>query len=199
MRRWKRCGLEHELRGMATRQRLHLTATSCRFPRSLGRYLRHRRRRVIACRAPARQVRVGGRERRDMDQRLQRAVGERVLSLSEYGEQAQNVWRTRTRVGWPCLPRTPCSNSASIRGRVHTRARDLCPVQPEPVAASGPAEHHRITRRWWSSPLGACTAGVPDGITGAAPAARCTRDSHASGRTRSSPRRTSGTGKSGAR
>ncbi len=130
MRRWKRCGLEHELRGMATRQRLHLTATSCRLPRSLGRYLRHQRRRVIACRAPARQVRVGGRERRDMDQRLQRAVGERVLSLSEYGEQAQNVWRTRTRVGWPCLPRTPCSNSASIRGRVHTRARTSAPSSP---------------------------------------------------------------------
>lgn len=46
---------------------------------------------------PQPDVRVGDAERRAVDERLHRAVGDGVLSLSEYDERARDVWAARTR------------------------------------------------------------------------------------------------------
>jgi hypothetical protein len=43
------------------------------------------------------ELRVGDRERREVDAQLQAAVGDGVLTLAEYDERAGLLWRARTR------------------------------------------------------------------------------------------------------
>lgn len=43
------------------------------------------------------ELRVGDRERREVDERLQAAVGDGVLTLTEYDQRAAALWQTRTR------------------------------------------------------------------------------------------------------
>jgi len=73
---------------------------------------------------PAEQVRIGDSERREVDEALQRAVGDGVLTLGEYEERAALVWQART------------------RGDLHPLTRDLPGAQPAPVAP-GAAGRHR--------------------------------------------------------
>jgi hypothetical protein len=51
----------------------------------------------VAMTEMAPEIRVGDRERRDVDALLQEALGDGVLSLSEYDERAAQCWAARTR------------------------------------------------------------------------------------------------------
>ncbi len=64
--------------------------------------------------------RVGDRERRAVDDHLMAAVGDGVLTLAEYDERAEMLWRARTRTELDRLvadlPSTPCPASPVVPG-----------------------------------------------------------------------------------
>jgi len=66
---------------------------------------------------PAPEKRIGDRERREVDERLQQAHGDGVLTLTEYDERSARCWAART------------------RSELDSVTRDL----PEPAPASAPA------------------------------------------------------------
>jgi hypothetical protein len=74
------------------------------------------------------QIRVGDRERRDVDALLQEALGDGVLTLSEYDERAAQCWAARTRT------------------ELEAVVRDLPGGRPPQVSAS-PAGQALATRR----------------------------------------------------
>jgi hypothetical protein len=87
-------------------------------------------------------LRVGDRERRAIDEQLQAAVGDGVLTLAEYDERSAVLWQTRTRTELDALVRDLPSNapppSAPSRGddrpqrvvAVMSEDRLFAPVQP---------------------------------------------------------------------
>ena len=62
------------------------------------------------------EIRIGDRERREVDTRLQQAHADGVLTLTEYDERAAQCWAARTRSDLDLL------------------TRDLPPAQPAPTA-----------------------------------------------------------------
>lgn len=69
---------------------------------------------------PRPEIRIGDRERRDVDARLQRAHGNGVLTLTEYDERAALCWAART------------------RGDLDELTRDLPPDEPPTTVAPAP-------------------------------------------------------------
>ncbi len=78
------------------------------------------------------EIRIGDRERREVDSRLQQAHADGVLTLTEYDERAAQCWAARTRSDLDLL------------------TRDLPPAQPEPTAIAAtpaPAPTTGLARR----------------------------------------------------
>jgi hypothetical protein len=87
-------------------------------------------------------LRVGDRERRAVDEQLQAAVGDGVLTLAEYDERSAALWQTRTRTELDALvrdlprsvPQTPAPAAGDLRPQrvvaVMSEDRLFAPVQP---------------------------------------------------------------------
>lgn len=87
-------------------------------------------------------LRVGDRERRAVDEQLQAAVGDGVLTLAEYDERSAALWQTRTRTELDELvrdlpdsaPQTPAAARADVRPQrvvaVMSEDRFFAPVRP---------------------------------------------------------------------
>ena len=79
--------------------------------------------------------RVGDRERRAIDDQLMAAVGDGVLTLAEYDERAEMLWRARTRTELDRLvadlPSTPCPASPVVPGGPRPPARRIVAVMSE--------------------------------------------------------------------
>jgi hypothetical protein len=79
--------------------------------------------------------RVGDRERRAVDDQLMAAVGDGVLTLAEYDERAEMLWRARTRIELDRLvadlPSTPRPAAPVVPGGSRPPARRIVAVMSE--------------------------------------------------------------------
>lgn len=99
--------------------------------------------------APQPEIRVGDRERREVDDRLRAALDDGVLTLTEYDERAALCWAARTRADLDAL------------------VRDLPPPHPAeqatevlPTPAPAPAVDHRARKRLATGAVGVAVAAV---------------------------------------
>jgi hypothetical protein len=82
---------------------------------------------------PAPEKRIGDRERREVDERLQQAHGDGVLTLTEYDERSARCWAARTRSELDSITR-------DLPDPAPTSAPAAAPV---PAPASVPTARHR--------------------------------------------------------
>jgi hypothetical protein len=90
------------------------------------------------------EIRIGDRERREVDARLQQAHADGVLTLAEYDERAGLCWAARTRGDLDQLTRDlpPASPQALSPSRPESKPQPS--RSPAPVGGKGPA--HRALR-----------------------------------------------------
>jgi len=104
---------------------------------------------------PAPEKRIGDRERREVDERLQQAHGDGVLTLTEYDERSVRCWASRTRSELDALTRDlpdPAPGAAPVPASTAppeqpptTRRRHRHPVRAALVAVLVVAGVHVVT------------------------------------------------------